>query len=164
MRTPSGDDAEAILGAHVRELRKRHGWTQHDLAQKLESFGFPLHQSAIARIEAGNRPVRLNEAVVLATLFSVDLPSLLMPPLSDQAMSEKEQQLAELAKEEAQLAAQLDAVEADVTHLAMSLHKAQMDQVAVRAQLAMARGRRAAVEHHLEELRVRWGRLPEVDV
>lgn len=57
--------APAITGAQVRQARKQKGWTQTKLAGVLD-----VHQSLIAKIESGDRPV------------SSDLESLLRQTLS----------------------------------------------------------------------------------
>ena len=47
-------------------LREALGMTQTDLARRLSVWGLPFHQQTIQRIEAGERPVRLNEAHLIA--------------------------------------------------------------------------------------------------
>ncbi|TMR87940.1 helix-turn-helix domain-containing protein [Nonomuraea basaltis] len=70
-------DAEVVFGLGLRHLRQQRGWTQQELAERLKAQGTSLHQSAVARIEAANRPVRLNEALALARVLEVELPDLL---------------------------------------------------------------------------------------
>ena len=61
MRTP-----EQVFGATVRELRREHGWTQEQLAERAY-----LHRTYIASIEAGKRNVAIANVVYLARAFGV---------------------------------------------------------------------------------------------
>lgn len=68
--------AEQRFGTHVRTARESRGWTQDQLARKVRALkGVDLQQSAIARIEAGQRTLRLNEFVALAEMLGLDLGS-----------------------------------------------------------------------------------------
>lgn len=63
----------------MRRLREQRGWSQSAVATKLAAFhGIELHFSAIAKMEAANRLVRLNEAVALAEIFEVQLADMLL--------------------------------------------------------------------------------------
>jgi hypothetical protein len=43
----------------------------------MNAYGYDFHQTAIAKTEAGQRPLRLNEAAAFACLFGVTLTDLL---------------------------------------------------------------------------------------
>lgn len=59
------------------KLREERQYTQSDLARLLrESFGLRFHQQTIQRIESGERPVRLNEAHLIARALQVELDSM----------------------------------------------------------------------------------------
>jgi transcriptional regulator with XRE-family HTH domain len=58
-------------------MREERGWTQPHLAQLLGERGLKTHATTVAKIEAGTRSVRINEAVALADLLDVSLDSLL---------------------------------------------------------------------------------------
>jgi transcriptional regulator with XRE-family HTH domain len=77
MVEPDGSEMEEAFGAALREQRQRRNWTQQDLVDRVAELGVSLHQSGIARIEAGTRPVRLHEALTLARVLAVDLQDLL---------------------------------------------------------------------------------------
>ena len=62
-----------LTGARVRELRTRRDMHQAVLALAMRRSGFRWHQQTVARVEAGSRPVRLNEATALAEIFGVPL-------------------------------------------------------------------------------------------
>lgn len=59
-------------------MRQAKGMTQTDLARELRTaFGLPFHQQTIQRIETGERPIRLNEANLIAEILETDLFTLM---------------------------------------------------------------------------------------
>ncbi len=64
-------DAERIIGAKFRALREEHGWTQADVSDRLAALGVPLHQTNVAKLEKGRRPLRVAEAFALAQVFGM---------------------------------------------------------------------------------------------
>lgn len=75
------DDVPGVWEINFRErmirLREDHGMTQTDLARALRhDYGLPFHQQTVERIESGKRPIRLNEAHLVAQIFDVDLSTM----------------------------------------------------------------------------------------
>jgi transcriptional regulator with XRE-family HTH domain len=70
-------DPESWVGLRFRELRKERGWSQDDLARRMEELGWPMHQTTVAKLEAGKRPIRLNEVAHLAMLYGLKLSDFL---------------------------------------------------------------------------------------
>lgn len=70
---------EAALARNVLRFRERTGISQTALAKALAERGLPFHQPTIQRIEAGTRPVRLNEALVIADALGMHLDDLIAP-------------------------------------------------------------------------------------
>lgn len=64
-------EAERRAAANIREQRSRAGMSQEQLATALKMYGFDLHQSTIAKIEAGKRPLRLAELFAFADALSI---------------------------------------------------------------------------------------------
>lgn len=66
----------------MQRLREARKMTQTDLARELKAYLLPFHQQTIQRIESGERPVRLNEALLIAKVLGVDLNSMMVdgPP------------------------------------------------------------------------------------
>ncbi len=60
------------LGKRIRELRKKRGWRQIDLA---EQSG--IHEVHISDLERGTREVGLRRLAALATAFDLSLSELL---------------------------------------------------------------------------------------
>jgi transcriptional regulator with XRE-family HTH domain len=66
------------FGKVLKQQRERQGWTQPQMAKMLVDRGVqPMHDTTIAKIEAGTRSVRINEAVGIADVLGVPLDALL---------------------------------------------------------------------------------------
>jgi transcriptional regulator with XRE-family HTH domain len=63
-------------GARVLEHRHAGRWSQKGLADEMTARGFAWHQNTVFRVERGERRVTLEEAGVLAEIFSVELGAL----------------------------------------------------------------------------------------
>lgn len=57
--------------SRVRSTREGAALTQTALAELARSQDFPFHQSTIAKIESGERPLRVDEAARLAEVLAV---------------------------------------------------------------------------------------------
>jgi transcriptional regulator with XRE-family HTH domain len=66
---------ETSFGDKVRQWRRARNWSQEDVADKLRMQGFDMHQTTVAKIERGTRPLRVAEAAAIAAIFRV-------PPLA----------------------------------------------------------------------------------
>jgi transcriptional regulator with XRE-family HTH domain len=87
----SGNDMVQTLGSEkwlarrVLVERQARGWSQAELSRRLRKAGYPLHQSAISKIESppkgeGARAITIGEAIGLARVFDIPLGELLLPP------------------------------------------------------------------------------------
>ena len=72
-------DVEGTFRRGVRTWRELHGWSQTELAQRMGDRGFPFHQATVYKLEDGQRPTRLAEAVALAEVLEVPLTNLIGP-------------------------------------------------------------------------------------
>ncbi len=62
------------------DLREERGWSQSELARKMVDAGWPKYtQMTVSRTEKGERPIRLDEADALASVFGIDLYNLWTP-------------------------------------------------------------------------------------
>lgn len=59
------------MGAQLRGLRKEKGWTQEQLAAKLQTQGCDVTRSALAKIEAGQRHIYAQEIAALQKALGV---------------------------------------------------------------------------------------------
>lgn len=96
--------AEQQFGAQVKDARDARGWSQEALARHLkETLGIELHQTGIARLERGERAIRLNEASALAKLLGLDLQQYggIGPRLTEEEYSEALEHVEKIRKFEA---------------------------------------------------------------
>lgn len=68
----------AATAAMVEEVRKRRQMTQRDLSERLTELGRPMRPSAVAKIEAGDRRVDVDDLVTLAAALNVRPARLLL--------------------------------------------------------------------------------------
>jgi transcriptional regulator with XRE-family HTH domain len=70
-------DFDTRVGANIRRIREAKGFSQTDLASELgRRGGLNWPQQTIARVEAGTRPLKFSEAIVVAEILEVELPRL----------------------------------------------------------------------------------------
>ena len=81
------EEHERIIGMKVRQLRTERGWTQNDLARRLDQIGWPLDQTTLSNLELGRRPVRVAETVALAMAFGLPALALWALPVAGEPWS-----------------------------------------------------------------------------
>jgi len=107
-----GDAPERILAQRLRGLREELGMTQKQLAERMTRRGFSIRQTTIAKIEAGQRPVRVNEAVALANILAVELGDLVDDPVASGEAAELSAEHRRLLREVFELEAQVNSLRA----------------------------------------------------
>lgn len=75
----TSDGRNNLCGKQVFLIRKEKGWSQRELADKLQLGGLDLDKNAIQRIEAGKRFVTDIELLALSETLKVRLSELLNP-------------------------------------------------------------------------------------
>lgn len=67
------------FGRRLKAERERRGWTQAELAQLItdQDIGIGMHWTTIAKIERGDRLVKIDEAMAIADLFDESVDELL---------------------------------------------------------------------------------------
>lgn len=65
-----------LIGKQICELRKRKGWTQEDLAAKLQVFGWDVSRESLAKLETQNRRVPDGELFILAKILGTSTDKL----------------------------------------------------------------------------------------
>ena len=73
---PPADSSDSIFARRLRTIRKQGGVTQKQLADRMAARGHKMLQSTIAKIESGERPVSIGEAVQLAEVLGAALTDL----------------------------------------------------------------------------------------
>lgn len=71
----------ASLGAEIERLRRQAGLDQREVARHLD-----VHESAISRIESGQRGLGVEELFRLAELFGVDADAIAMEEETEPAL------------------------------------------------------------------------------
>ncbi|MCZ4278602.1 helix-turn-helix domain-containing protein [Rhodococcoides yunnanense] len=72
---------DARFAINMQRERERAGLSQADLVRNLREGNWQtVHQTTVSRIEKGERPVRLGEAMSIARALRVDLRHLLLEP------------------------------------------------------------------------------------
>ena len=137
---------EYFVGRKVARMREQRGWSQSVLGEKLARHGFELHQTTIAKLEAGKRPIRVNEVVALADVFSVPVLDLLPDEVG---MIVNQDELAMLAREIQHAQAELAEAEDRVRLITDAIEDAQ-------AQRERAVHRHAELQSRLAELHERF--------
>jgi transcriptional regulator with XRE-family HTH domain len=69
-------DLESTVAKNVCWLRENRGISQHQLGSDLFHHGFGMSEIEVAELEAGRKPLRLNEIAAIATYFEVPILSL----------------------------------------------------------------------------------------
>ena len=70
---------ESVFRRRLKEAREEARMSQRDLVQRLDAIGLSLNQSAIARIERGERHVSLDEAIAIAAVLDAAPIHLFLP-------------------------------------------------------------------------------------
>jgi transcriptional regulator with XRE-family HTH domain len=62
-----------VFAQSIRALRKRRGWNQQQLAERLTKLGHRAHQTTVGKYETGRRRPTLDDAIAIATALDTDL-------------------------------------------------------------------------------------------
>lgn len=69
--------SDTAFGKRIKSQRENRKLSQAQMARILSNRGVPIHATAIAKIESGDRSVRINEAAAFADLFETTVDALL---------------------------------------------------------------------------------------
>jgi transcriptional regulator with XRE-family HTH domain len=70
---------EQRIGVEIRDRRAALGLSQQALADAMRSLGYTWLQTTVAKTEAAERPIRVNELTDLARVLGVSVSDLLNP-------------------------------------------------------------------------------------
>ncbi|MFE5189219.1 helix-turn-helix domain-containing protein [Streptomyces sp. NPDC056628] len=65
------NDAELRIGRNMRRIRENLDLSQADLAERLTKLGYRFHQTQVAKVERGERAVRVNEWIAIAEALGI---------------------------------------------------------------------------------------------
>ncbi|MGW6008637.1 helix-turn-helix domain-containing protein [Streptomyces sp. NPDC055210] len=144
-------DTERVIGREMRRLRERLGITQQDVADRMTKNGFRLHQTQIAKMERGERAIRVNEWIGIASALGVTTQEMLISALASNE-DESVRNLHTLAE----LEGQMELAERQLDEIREELHLAEQRHMS--AKYAREAANAAAVEAEARErdLRVRY--------
>jgi transcriptional regulator with XRE-family HTH domain len=136
-------DPEERAGKALRQLRLARGWSQEEVAMRMRAYGYDFHQTAIAKVEAAQRPLRVRELADFAALYGVQVQDLVYGPARSPAETREEagevnRQLERARAAGAAAAANLQAAR-DAVYAAESAYQAAA------AEIAKLEGRLAAL-------------------
>ena len=69
-------------------LRAERGWSQSEVARRMQASGYNWHQATVGRVENGKHPLRLNELMHLAAMFDVSPLRLIVPNVTPDRLSD----------------------------------------------------------------------------
>ena len=67
---------EQVVGVNIKAMRAQLGLTQAQLAEAMQGLGHSWVQTTVAKTEAADRPLRVNEVADLARILGTSLPDL----------------------------------------------------------------------------------------
>lgn len=77
MPKPLSDSGKKnLIGEHLVELRRRHGFSQRDLARELQILGCDMDKNVITRIETQKRYVTDIEIQKICEVFQITFEEL----------------------------------------------------------------------------------------
>lgn len=106
-------DPERVIGREMRRIRERLGLTQQEVAERMLKNGFRFHQTQIAKMERGERPIRVNEWIAITIALGMTPQDMLSSAISASVGESVEERLslAELERERDALEVRLQDVE-----------------------------------------------------
>lgn len=149
----AGHMAEDIFVRQMKRLRAAHGLSQAELADRVRDLGGNLYQQTVAKIEAGQRAVRLQEADLIAQALRSSVSEMLAAAI-EKADEDPEANPETMDIES--LLTRVTAAERRRDGLAANLHDARrteaearvaLEAAEARAAAAMAEARRAQAHH-----------------
>lgn len=75
---PDSTDFNERVGSNVQRFRKAAGLSQADLAQALTQRGASFQQQTVLKVEKGSRPLKLDEAALIADILEMPVFDLLI--------------------------------------------------------------------------------------
>lgn len=143
---------EEVVGRRAKALREARGWSQQQVARLMADNGFSWRQTTVAKTEAADRPVRINEAAGLASVFGVTLNDLLTIPIDDYATAHAAVHVAELTALSTAARQRLQECERDAGRANEELEDARAEVERLARELAAAKREfKEAAEHGEQE-------------
>jgi transcriptional regulator with XRE-family HTH domain len=143
-------DPEVETGRALRRLRLARGWSQAEVAARMEAYGYDFHQTMIAKIEAAQRPLRVRELADFAALYGVEVQDLVYPPTT--SLSETDQEIAKVEARLGNVRGQAVAAQKQLEAATGAMQAAQVAYQASATEVAVLEGRLASLRAAREKL------------
>lgn len=151
-------DVNQVVAYNVRQARELRGWTQEDLAERLEPYlGQRLTQAAVSSIERAwdgerRREFDAHELLIFALVFDLPIVWFFLPPAGDRRMMRATTRpVAELYDRLLGLPHQLEELHARLREYGM-VDPDSADEVVERLTGAPSGARRRSYEHRRKEM------------
>ena len=153
--TPDSAFTDEDFGRNLRAARLHERLTQEQLADALSEVGFPMHQSTVAKIEAGSRSASISEVVALSGILDVPIDALVRK--GDEAgpsarMDHLAAMLDVIADEAAAVSSDEERIRREANDASAQLAEAMRRLDECRAQLKRLADMRAAIVSDMAEL------------
>ena len=146
-------DPEVQAGRALRRLRLSRGWSQEEVARRMQAFGYDFHQTMIAKIEAAQRPLRVRELADFAALYDVEVQELIYPPSG--SLEEAAQEIQELEAQREKVREQARALESRLSEIHSAL-------IATESEYGSSSRELAVLDERLDFLRHEAGRFRSI--
>jgi len=143
-------DPERVIGREMRRIRERLGLTQLEVAERMLNNGFRFHQTQIAKMERGERPIRVNEWIAIATALGTTPQDMLASAIGAHIGESPQKRLSR-----AELEWQRDAMHQRLRAAEDSLSRAREHHAATRAARDAAEAAAREAEMRLVEAQAR---------
>ncbi|MFI9610356.1 helix-turn-helix domain-containing protein [Streptomyces sp. NPDC052023] len=157
--------AEEVMGKQVRRIRELRGWSQQELARRMHDKGYSWRQTTVAKTEAADRPIRVNEVQGLAIVFGVTVNDLLAVPIDDYEMlgaasrltelrtlaEAANQRVLELRRTRERVDQEVEAAEEECRRLLDQIDEQQREYDEIAARVTEQQGESGGEQEHQEE-------------
>ncbi|MFD5111477.1 helix-turn-helix domain-containing protein [Streptomyces sp. NPDC058391] len=161
----AGRTAESTFLRQMKHRRIALGMSQAELAERVSALGGALYQQTIAKLESGQRALRMSEADVLAAALGVTVQDMLTSGMSADGDSASNDSISarDLAAELVQVEERLAKVTLMTEHAAEALSAAQRALVVAEVNRQQAEQEHADLMHHYQYLLGRLAAHPNAD-
>ncbi|MFE9853589.1 helix-turn-helix transcriptional regulator [Streptomyces sp. NPDC005576] len=148
---PTWPDAEAAFISEMKRQRARQNLSQGDLAERVKSLGGNMFQQTIAKLETGQRALRMSEADVIAGALGMTVSTMLAAAYAPAAQPA-----------EAEARRQFVRVEQRYEQVRVGIHSARERAAQAEHQLVQAQAEAMSLDREAEVLRAELQALAKV--
>ncbi|MDD5349338.1 MAG: helix-turn-helix transcriptional regulator [Chthoniobacteraceae bacterium] len=83
MTSISSRPVRNVLGPRIRQLRESKGWSQADMARRLQLMGWDVERTVLTKIELRRRCIADYELMAIVQVLEIPLSEFQMPKKTD---------------------------------------------------------------------------------